>query len=321
MKRHKRLWQQAALAGGAVFCLATAALAQTSPATGMLDEAGAAASAGRYIDALAAYAGAVAAAPGDASARAKRGQLFDQLGHPDLAARDYRVAVKLNPDDAGLQANLCFDLALTNHHLDGALAACNAAVRLAPESATTLSARGYLHLRRGSYAEAAKDYAASLELAPAAPSEMFGLGVSWIHTGKVKEGRGEIASATLDSAGVVSEWENRGFGLQGEIRQGKPVTKRSQAVLSVKDRKVFLDRDERYTPVGDCGVVTTARSPSPVSSWGGECRFGLVHGMGKLTNGADARFAYGRELTGDKAALMEQRLKSAYQAAEDALAP
>ena len=321
MTRDKRHWQRAALVGGAVLFLAAPAMAQTTPDKAFLETAASATSAGRYVEALALYDAAIAASPEDASARAKRGQLFDQLGHPDLAARDYRVAVKLNPGDAGVHANLCLDLALTNHDLDGALVACNAAVRLAPESASALSARGYLHLRRGSYVEAAKDYSTAIELSPAAPSEMFGLGVSWIHTGKVKEGRGEIASATLDSADVVSDWENRGFGLQGEIKPGKPATKTSQAVLSVKDRKVILDRDERYTPVGDCGVVTAAGAAPSMTSWSGECRFGLVHGAGKLSNGADARFTYGRELIGDKAGELEQRLKSAYRPAEDALTP
>lgn len=312
---------RAAIIAGVVLGLAAPALAQTGPAKGLLDEAASAASAGRYVDALAAHAGAIATAPNDAGVHAKRAQLFDQLGQPDLAARDYRAAAKLNPDDAGVQTNLCFDLTLTNHDLDGALEACNAAVRLAPKSSSALSARGYLHLRRGAFAEASKDYSAALVLSPAAPSEMFGLGISWVHTGKAKDGRGEIASATLDSADVVSDWENRGFGLQGEIKPGKAVTKASQAVVSVKDRKVFLNKDERFAPVGECGVVTAAGAVAPVAAWSGECRFGLIHGGGKLASGADAQFAYGRELTGGGAAVLEQKLKSAYQAAEDALAP
>ncbi len=309
-----------ALIASVALGFSTSSLAQTGAAKGLLDEAAAAITAGRYVDALAAYAAAIAAAPGDAAVHAKRAQFFDQLGQPDLAARDYRVAVKLTPDDAGLQTNLCFDLALTNHDLDGALAACNAAVRLAPQSSSALSARGYLQLRRGAYAEASKDYSASLALLPASASEMFGLGVSWVHTGKAKEGRGEIASATLDSLDVVSDWENRGFDLQGEIKPGKPVTKVSQAAVSVKDRKVFLNKDERYAPVGDCGVVTTAGAAPPVAQWSGECRFGLIHGPGKLASGADARFTYGRELMGNTAAL-EQKLKLAYQSAEDAIKP
>lgn len=320
MIRHNRRWMRGAMVAGALACLAAPAFAQTGSATGLLNEASAAASSGQYVDALAAYAAAIAAAPGDVAGHAKRAQLFDQLGQPDLAARDYRAAVKLKPDDAGLQTNLCFDLALTNHDLDGALVACNAALQLAPKSASALSARGYLHLRRGAYAEASKDYSEALVLSPAAPSEMFGLGISWVHTGKAKEGRGEIASATLDSSDVVADWENRGFGLQGEIKPGRPLTKASQALVSVKDRKVLLNKDERFVPVGACGVVTASGAAAPATDWSGECRFGLIHGVGKLANGSDARFAYGRELTGDNSAF-EQKLKAAYQPVEDALTP
>lgn len=321
MTKDNRRWNRAALAGVAALAIAVPALAQTSADKALLEAAAAAVSSGRYVEAIASYGLAIAASPEDASARAKRGQLFDQLGHPDLAARDYRVAVKLNPGDAGTQANLCLDLALTNHDLDGALVACNAAVRLASASASALSARGYLHLRRGAYAAAAEDYSAALELSPAAPGEMFGLGVAWIHTGKVKEGRGEIASATLDSAVVVSDWESRGFGLQGEIKPGKPATKASQAVLSVKDRKVILDSNERYTPIGDCGVVTAGGAGPPLTLWNGECRFGLVHGVGKSANSAEARFVYGREIASDSDAKLEERLTQAYQPVEDALTP
>lgn len=320
MTKSQRRLKQVALVASAMLGLAAPAFAQAGPAKGLLDDAAAAASAGRYVDALAAHAQAIAAAPGDAAVHAKRGQLFDQLGQPDLAARDYRAALKINPADSGLQTSLCFDLALTNHDLDGALLACNTALRLAPQSSSALSARGYLQLRRGAYAEASKDYSAALALSPAAPSEMFGLGISWIHTGRAKEGRGEIASATLDSADVVSDWEARGFGLQGEIKPGRPVTKASQALVSVKDRKVLLNKGERFVPVGECGVVAAAGATPGVTVWSGECRFGLIHGAGKLTSGSDARFMYGRELTGDTVVL-EQKLRSAYQPVEDALTP
>ena len=58
----------AALRGGA-FCVCLAlvplpVLAQTSPAA-LLDETGAAVSTGRYVDALAAFTSAIAAAPDD----------------------------------------------------------------------------------------------------------------------------------------------------------------------------------------------------------------------------------------------------------------
>ncbi len=319
----------AALRGGA-FCVCLAlvplpVLAQTSPAA-LLDETGAAVSTGRYVDALAAFTSAIAAAPDDAVAHTRRAQLFDQLGHYDLAAADYRVAAKASTTDASLHKSLCLDLALANHDLDGALAACNTAVRLAPGNVDALSARGYLQLRRGAYAEAEKDFSATLALSPAAPSEMFGLGVAMIHLGKVKEGRGEIASATLDSAGVVSDWQGRGFGMQGEIVPGKVKTTASQPATSLKDPKVFLNKGEAYVRlVGGCGRVAEASAADAGASWSGECRFGLLHGAGKLTSpggdGSSVRFAYGREIGGEAGSALEKKLSLAYHAAEEALTP
>ena len=324
---HHRL-AAALWSGAAGICLAltpASALAQTPSGADLLDEAGQAVSAGRYVDALAALGGAIAAAPDDGVAYARRAQLFDQLGHPDLAAVDYRVAAKLNPGDANLHKGLCLDLALSNHDLDGALAACDAAVKLAPDSPDAFSARGYVQLRRGAYAEAEKDYSAALALSPAAPSEMFGFGVAIIHLGRAKEGRGEIASATLDSAGVVAEWQNRGFGMQGEIIPGRPKTSASQPVLSVTDAKVFLNKGETYVKTGSCGRVSapSAAPAAPDLAWSAGCRFGLLHGAGTLGPlDTPVRFAYGRQIAaGEEGAATEKKLGLAYEAAEKALKP
>lgn len=327
---HRSALLAAAFRSGALgICLTLAplsALAQTTPATaGLLEEAGKAAVAGNYIDALAAYGGAIAAAPEDSAAYVRRAQLFDQLGHPDLAAADYSAAAKLNPGDANLHKGMCLGLALSNHDLDGALTACNIAVKLAPDSPDALSARGYAQLRRGAYAEAEKDYSAALALSPAAPSEMFGFGVAIIHLGRAKEGRGEIASATLDSAGVVSEWRSRGFGMQGEIIPGRPKTSAAQPMISVADAKVFINKGEAYVKMGKCGRVTEASSGAAEGelSWSGECRFGLLHGAGKLgSSETPVRFAYGREIAaGEEGAAREKQLGLAYEPAEKALKP
>jgi tetratricopeptide (TPR) repeat protein len=197
-----------------------AAVAQEAAAKGYIEEARQAESDGRYLDALAAYADAAAGTPNDPRVYEQRANLFMSLGHPDLASGDYRKAVRINPDDAVSQANLCWSLALANHDLDGALAACNAAVKREPSSYDALSKRGYVHLRRSAWAEAEKDFAASLALNSASPNEMFGHGLAMIHLGLEQDGRDEIASATLDSPGLVNEWAARGFGARGEIRPG-----------------------------------------------------------------------------------------------------
>lgn len=283
----------------AALCVAPAAFAQA-------DAARAAEASGRYVDALAAHTRAIAAAPKDVGVRVQRAQLFGVLGYPEVAAGDYRVAVTLSPEDAGLQAGLCNALALAGRDLDSALAACEAAVTLEPENYAWLSARGLVHLKRGAFAAAEKDYAAALSLYPASPNEMFGYGIAVIHLGRGTEGRGEIASATLDSAGLPDAWAARGFGLKGEILP-KP---------EASDRVLILNAGERAASVGACAVVTTEANVA--GAWNGPCRFGLAHGEGRMSAyGPIVKLAYGREVSG----AAEETVRLAYAAVEAMQAP
>lgn len=314
-----------------------AAFAQEAAAKGYLDEARQAASDGRYLDALAAYADAAAVTPDDPRVYEQRANLFMSLSHPDLASGDYRKAARINPDDAVSQANLCWSLALANHDLDGALAACNAAVKREPSSYDVLSKRGYVHLRRSAWAEAEKDFAASLALNAASPNEMFGHGLAMIHLGQEQDGRDEIASATLDSPGLVNEWASRGFGARGEIRAGMPVTNASEPAISIKEMKLFLNRGtESYfgfrTPCGRVLPPVGAAEVGPKLldhgdlAWSAECRFGLIHGEGKLTKASEdgpvARYVYGREIApGEAGEALARKLTLAYQVLEEAARP
>ena len=298
-----------------------AAFAQTEAAKPFLAEAGEATSAGRYVDALAAYAGAIAAAPDDAGAYVQRADLFVSLGHPELAARDYRVAVRIKPDDVRMQNGLCRNLALANHDLEGALTACDAAARLAPRDPVVLATRGYLQLRRGKWEKAEADFAVSLDLSPASPDEMYGHGIARIHLGQARAGLDEMSSATLDSSGLPLEWESRGFNMQGDAVPGRPVTTAAQPLVGVADRMYFLNRGEEVVQLaGGCGRVVTGaeqRAAATGQAWSGGCRFGLLHGEDKATS---AHFAYGREIADTATgAAQEQKLELAYRAAEEAM--
>ena len=310
--------------GAAVLGLVLAqpvAFAQTDAAKPFLVEAGEATTAGRYVDALAAYAGAIAVAPKDAAAYVQRADLFVSLGHPELAARDYRVAAGLNPDDARLQNGLCRNLALANHDLNGAMVACDAAVRIAPRDPVVLATRGYLQLRRGAWEKAETDFAASLDLSPASPDEMYGHGIARIRLGQARSGLDEMSSATLDSSGLPLEWESRGFSMTGESVAGRPVTTAVQAMVGVGDRMFFLNRGETVVELGKgcsrivSGMDAGQRAVIAGQAWSGTCRFGLVHGDDTTRS---ARFAYGREIVD---AAQERKLGLAYQALEEALQP
>lgn len=314
------------------------ASAQVNLTQPFLDEAKAAAASGRYIDALAAHAQAIAAAPDHVRAYTLRAELFLSLSHADLASGDYRKAVALKPDDPRLQANLCWTLAQANHDLDSALAACNAAVALQPTDYDILSKRGYLHLRRGAWAAAERDFADALGLNTASPHEMFGHGVATIQLGQVKDGRDEIASAVLDSPTLVNEWIALGFDARGEIRPGPPLTTAREPVISVRHVKDFFNRGEeayfgfRGEPCGRVIAPVSAAEMGAVMfahadlTWTAECRFGLIHGEGKLAKaGEDApltRYVYGRAIEpGAAGEAKARKLTLAYQALEEAAAP
>lgn len=304
---------------GALFGIAMLALGAGQPALAQsgLETARGHVAAGRYVDALAAYGQAIAAQP-DAEAYGARANLFVSLGQWDFASRDYRAGVALKPEDGALQGGLCTSLAMINHDLDGALKACDAAVKLEPTNFTAFSARGYTQLRRGAWAEAEQDYLMALGLNPAAPNEMFGHGIAQIHLGRGQQGRDEMASATLDSASLVWEWQARGFGLRGEILPGRPLTQAGEVVTSVKDQKVFLNPGEAFVELaGGCGrIVASGQTKAAAGqAWSGDCRFGLIHGAGSLGGGAAVRFVYGRAAGADEATVM-----LAYKPAEDALA-
>lgn len=314
-------------AGVLCACLTPTAQAQTAPAAkALVEQAKDAAAADFYVDALAAHARAIAVAPDDPAVYAARAYLFELLGQPALAAQDYRAAARLSPRDVGVLDKLCLYLALTNHDLDGALAACDAAVNAAPLDANALGTRGYVHLRRAEYDKAEKDYQASLAQSSASPDEMFGLGVAMIHLGRIRQGREQIASATLDSAGLVDQWQARGFGPQGEVIAGAPRTTADQPAMSASDQVAFLNGNEAYVRFGNgCGRIAPpmkVQQASAILTWSGGCHFGLAHGEGALgPSGDNVRFAYGREIAGPDGAALEQKLKLAYQAAEHALSP
>jgi Tfp pilus assembly protein PilF len=333
--RCQRFRASLSAAFGVLLALTPAAFAQDAKA--FRDEAAQAVAATRYVDALAAYGHAIAAAPDDTAAYAARAQLFVVLGHNDLAARDYARVVKLKPDDAGSQGNLCWTLAQVNHDLDGALAACDAAIRLEPTNYDAFGKRGYVQLRRGKYAEAEKDFTRALELNSASPNEMFGLGLAMIHVGQAQQGRDIIASATLDSAGLVDAWGARGFGLRGEIRPARAVTTAGQPIATPQDYRLFTNNEtESYVSLAIAGRCGRMVAPAKAAEWGqvamdnsrldwsGECRFGLIHGEGRLSGpgGTEARYVYGREIpAGEAGAALEDKLTLAYAAAEEALEP
>jgi Flp pilus assembly protein TadD/predicted aspartyl protease len=145
------------------------------------------------------------ALPQDADARIQLGELY--LSASQFAAavlqyskwldthehREVHVAVVLNAR--------CWARALWNQELDEALADCNAAVKLQPDSASFLNSRGLVYLRKGDFSRARADYDASLRL-QRLPWALYGRGVTRVRTGDTPGGQADIAAATALSKNI-----------------------------------------------------------------------------------------------------------------------
>ena len=89
----------------------------------------------------------------------------------------------------------CWTRALWGQEIEEALADCNAAVKLRPDSASFLNSRGLVYLRKGDFKNAIADYDASLQL-ERLPWSLYGRGVARVRTGDTAGGQADIAAAT-----------------------------------------------------------------------------------------------------------------------------
>jgi tetratricopeptide (TPR) repeat protein len=87
--------------------------------------------------------------------------------------------------------NRCWVRAVAGRELELALADCNAALTIEPNSANTLDSRALVHLKRGSLAEALTDYEAALAIEPGDGHYLYGRGL-------VRRALGQNASAEED---------------------------------------------------------------------------------------------------------------------------
>jgi tetratricopeptide (TPR) repeat protein len=97
---------------------------------------------------------------------------------------------------AGALNSRCWARALGGQELDKALADCNTALKLKPNTADFLDSRGLVYLRQGNYDKAIADYDAALRLAPKTAWSLYGRGLAKSGKGMSAEGQADIAAAT-----------------------------------------------------------------------------------------------------------------------------
>lgn len=159
--------------------------------------------AGRH-DAGALYAADLDAAnrslPKEADARLHLGRLYEDAGQPAAAVVEYTKWIDSRPREdlrmAGALNSRCWARALTGEALDLAVADCNAALKMRPDTAAFLDSRGLVHLRKSDYDKAIADYDAALHLQPKSAWSLYGRGLAKLHKGLTADGQTDVAAAT-----------------------------------------------------------------------------------------------------------------------------
>jgi tetratricopeptide (TPR) repeat protein len=131
------------------------------------------------------------------------GRLYESVGQPAAAVVQYSQWIDSHPhDDPRMAATLnarCWARALTGQALDQALADCNAALKIHPNTATFLGSRALVYLRQSNYDKAIGDYDAALLLRPKTAWSLYGRGLAKLRKGMKSEGQADLnAASALD---------------------------------------------------------------------------------------------------------------------------
>lgn len=138
---------------------------------------------------------------GDSQEIAGYGQSLSGLGRFSEAAEQFHKALSMGPQYAPYWNGLCWALAGEGRHLDKALSACNQALSLLPGAAGTLNSRAMVYLLTRRYPLAIADYTASLAVQPDQASAWFGRGLARLNLQQA-EGAADIAEARHRDAAV-----------------------------------------------------------------------------------------------------------------------
>ena len=125
---------------------------------GALDERGNAyRGRGNYDLAIADYNDAIRLYPSGAAIYFDRGQAHALKRDSGLAITDFNQALQMQPNVEAYLYARCMIRAAAAIELDKALADCNHALQINPGSAADIDARGFVHFKRGEFAQAIND--------------------------------------------------------------------------------------------------------------------------------------------------------------------
>jgi len=151
----------------------------------------------------------------EADVRMRIGSLYIAAEQPAAAVVQYSKWIDSHPrDDLHMAAALnarCWGRALVGQALDLALADCNAALRMRPNTAAFLNSRGCVYLRQSNYDKAIADYDAALHLRPNTAWSLYGRGLARLHKGMRSEGQADLDAAIALEPGIAEEARTYGI--------------------------------------------------------------------------------------------------------------
>ncbi len=165
-----------------------------------------------YAKALADTNQAITLDPKDEQGYYIRAQVYLGLGKIDLGLADIDKLVADHPQSSGYLNESCWQRATHGVELDKALAACDAAVKLAPKNPAIIDSHGFVELRLGHYDEAIADYTAALALSPNLADSLYGRGIAKLHKGQTKEGQADLDAARKLEPKIDETWA--GYGIK-----------------------------------------------------------------------------------------------------------
>lgn len=198
----------------------------------------------KYEDAISDFTVAIQMDPDDEMAIGMRGNAFRMQGQYDRAIDDYNAAIRLAPLDGvafqnravtyirkgeygkaisdldraiQLKSNFtnalnarCWARAARGTDLDGALADCDAALRIDPSFIDAIESRGLVMLRMERFADAVKAFNDVLAHDQTHPESLYGRGIAKLRLKDQTGGQADIKAAVAAEPGIASEFASFG---------------------------------------------------------------------------------------------------------------
>jgi tetratricopeptide (TPR) repeat protein len=146
---------------------------------------------------------AVSLDPDDADSYALLASLYREEQSYRESIAYFSIAIRKRPYDGRMWNGRCWVRALAGIELPRAMADCQRAFLLYPDS-DTLDSMGFISLRWAQYRNAYRYYDAALILDPSLPSSLFGRGIAALHIYGAAKARQDIAAALRIDASAAA---------------------------------------------------------------------------------------------------------------------